>query len=149
MSLGKNLSKYRKMNNFSQEELAFQLGVSRQTISKWEQNKVVPNINQVKKLSGIYHIDLDVLVDDDQIMKEIKEVMNNTNFKNVDNVDWTNVWSKKYPVLGTYREVVNVEKYGKQIRQMFEEIEHTYHYSKLDSMLVLKDILAQEWKKYR
>ncbi len=149
MSLGKNLSKYRKMNNFSQEELAFQLGVSRQTISKWEQNKVVPNINQVKKLSEIYHIDLDVLVDDDQIMKEIKEVMNNTNFKNVDNVDWTNVWSKKYPVLGTYREVVNVEKYGKQIRQMFEEIEHTYHYSKLDSMLVLKDILAQEWKKYK
>ena len=28
-------------------------------------------------------------------IKEIKEVMNNTNFKNVDNVDWTNVWSKK------------------------------------------------------
>lgn len=149
MSLGKNLSKYRKMNNFSQEELAFQLGVSRQTISKWEQNEVVPNINQVKKLSEIYHIDLDVLVDDDQVMKEIKEVMNNTNFKNVDNVNWTNVWSKKYPVLGTYQEIVNVEKYGKQIRQMFEEIEHTYHYSKLDSMLVLKDILAQEWKKYK
>lgn len=149
MSLGKNLSKYRKMNNFSQEELAFQLGVSRQTISKWEQNEVVPNINQVKKLSEIYHIDLDVLVDDDQVMKEIKEVMNNTNFKNVDNVNWTNVWSKKYPVLGTYQEIVDVEKYGKQIRQMFEEIEHTYHYSKLDSMLVLKDILAQEWKKYK
>lgn len=122
MSLGKNLSKYRKMNNFSQEELAFQLGVSRQTISKWEQNEVVPNINQVKKLSEIYHIDLDVLVDDDQVMKEIKEVMNNTNFKNVDNVNWTNVWSKKYPVLGTYQEIVDVEKYGKQIRQMFEEI---------------------------
>lgn len=32
---------------------------------------------------------------------------------------------------------------------MFEDIEHTYHYSKLDSMLVLKDILAQEWKKYK
>lgn len=149
MSLGKNLSKYRKINNFSQEELAFQVGVSRQTISKWEQDEVVPNINQVKKLSEIYHIDLDVLVDDDQVMKEIKKVMNNTNFKNVDYVNWTNVWSKKYPVLGTYQEVVNVEKYGKQIRQMFEEIEHTYNYSKLDSMLVLKDILAQEWKKYK
>lgn len=149
MSLGKNLSKYRKMNNFSQEELAFQVGVSRQTISKWEQEEVVPNVNQVKRLSEIYHFDLDVLVDDDQVMKEIKKMMNNTNFKNVDHVNWTNVWSKKYPVLGTYQEVVNVEKYGKQIRQMFEEIEHTYHYSKLDSMLVLKDILAQEWKKYK
>lgn len=149
MSLGKNLSTYRKMNNFSQEELAFQVGVSRQTISKWEQDEVVPNVNQVKRLSEIYHFDLDVLVDDDQVMKEIKKVMNNTNFKNVDHVNWTNVWSKKYPVLGTYQEVVNVEKYGKQIRQMFEEIEHTYHYSKLDSMLVLKDILAQEWKKYK
>ena len=54
MSLGKNLSKYRKMNNFSQEELAFQVGVSRQTISKWEQDEVVPNVNQVKRLSLIH-----------------------------------------------------------------------------------------------
>ena len=88
-------------------------------------------------------------MDDDQVMDEIKAVMKNTTEKNVEQVNWTKVWSKKYPVLGTYSEVVDVEKYGKVIHEMFEDIEHTYHYSKLDSMLVLKDILAQEWKKYK
>lgn len=82
-------------------------------------------------------------------MDEIKKVINNTTEDNVDKINWTKVWSKKYPVLGTYQEVVDVEKYGKEIRRMFEDIEHTYHYSKLDSMLVLKDILVQEWKKYK
>ena len=149
MSLGSNLSKFRKKNNFSQEAVAAELRVSRQTVSKWELDLVLPNIEQAKRLASLYEVDLATLVDDDEIMNEIKAVMRNTTEKNVEQVNWTKVWSKKYPVLGIYQEVVDVEKYGKVIREMFEEIEHTYHYSKLDSMLVLKDILAQEWKKYK
>ena len=149
MSLGSNLSKFRKKNNLSQEMVALKLNVSRQTVSKWELDLALPNIEQVKNLSFLYDVDLVTLVDDDQVMNEIKAVMRNTTEDNVEQVNWTKVWSKKYPVLGIYQEVVDVEKYGKVIREMFEEIEHTYHYSKLDSMLVLKDILAQEWKKYK
>lgn len=149
MSLGSNLSKFRKENNFSQEMVAAELRVSRQTVSKWELDLVLPNIEQAKRLASLYEVDLVTLVDDDQVMDEIKAVMKNTTEKNVEQVNWTKVWSKKYPVLGTYSGVVDVEKYGKVIREMFEDIEHTYHYSKLDSMLVLKDILAQEWKKYK
>ncbi len=149
MSLGSNLSKFRKKNNLSQEMVALKLNVSRQTVSKWELDLALPNIEQVKNLSFLYDVDLVTLVDDDQVMNEIKAVMRNTTEDNVEQVNWTKVWSKKYPVLGIYQEVVDVEKYGKVIREMFEDIEHTYHYSKLDSMLVLKDILAQEWKKYK
>jgi len=149
MSLGSNLSRVRKKSGFSQEVIAEKLGVSRQTVSKWELDTILPNIEQVKKLAFLYEVDLATLVDDDEIMNEIKAVMRNTTEKNAEQVNWTKVWSKKYPVLGTYQEVVDVEKYGKQIRRMFEDIEHTYHYSKLDSMLVLKDILGQEWKKYK
>lgn len=149
MSLGSNLSKFRKENNLSQEMVALKLNVSRQTVSKWELDLALPNIEQVKNLSFLYDVDLVTLVDDDQVMNEIKAVMRNTTEDNVEQVNWTKVWSKKYPVLGIYQEVVDVEKYGKAIREMFEDIEHTYHYSKLDSMLVLKDILAQEWKKYK
>lgn len=150
MSLGSNSSRFRKKSGFSQEMIAEKLGVSRQTVSKWELDTILPNIEQVKKLASLYEVDLATLVDDDdEIMNEIKAVMGNTTEKNVEQVNWTKVWSKKYPILGTYSEVVDVEKYGKEIRRMFEEIEHTYHYSKLDSMLVLKDILAQEWKKYK
>lgn len=149
MSLGSNLSKFRKKNNFSHEAVAAELNVSRQTVSKWELDLVLPNIEQVKKLASLYEIDLARLVDDDEIMNEIKAVMRNTTEKNAEQVNWTKVWSKKYPVLGMYQDVVDVEKYGKEIRRMFEDIEHTYHYSKLDSMLVLKDILAKEWEKYK
>lgn len=149
MSLGSNLRKFRRESSFSQEVIAEKLGVSRQTVSKWELDAILPNIEQVKKLAFLYEVDLATLVDDDEIMNEIKAVMRNTTEKNVEQVNWTKVWSKKYPVLGTYQEVVDVEKYGRQIRRMFEDIEHTYHYSKLDSMLVLKDILGQEWKKYK
>lgn len=149
MSLGSNLRKFRRESSFSQEVIAEKLGVPRQTVSKWELDAILPNIEQVKKLAFLYEVDLATLVDDDEIMNEIKAVMRNTTEKNVEQVNWTKVWSKKYPVLGTYQEVVDVEKYGRQIRTMFEDIEHTYHYSKLDSMLVLKDILGQEWKKYK
>lgn len=44
MSLGSNLSKFRKENNFSQEMVAAELRVSRQTVSKWELDFVLPNI---------------------------------------------------------------------------------------------------------
>ena len=36
MSLGKNLFQARKQNRFSQEDIAEKLGISRQTVSKWE-----------------------------------------------------------------------------------------------------------------
>lgn len=149
MSLGSNLSKFRKENNLSQEMVAEKLGVSRQTVSKWELDLALPNIEQAKKLASLYGVDLVTLVDDDKVMEEIKAVMRNTTEQNVEKVNWTKVWSKKYPVLDTYQDVVDVEKFAKVIRRMFEEIEHTYHYSKLDSMLILKDILSQEWKKYK
>lgn len=80
--------------------------MSRQTVSKWELDLVLPNIEQVKRLASLYEVDLATLVDDDQVMDEIKAVMKNTTEKNVEQVNWTKVWSKKYPVLGTYSEVV-------------------------------------------
>lgn len=55
---------------------------------------------------------------EENIEKSISQVSN----QEMDKFNWTKVWSKKYLVLGTY------------------------HYSKLDLMLVFKDILAQEWK---
>lgn len=44
MSLGNNLYNARKRRGLSQEEVAEKLGVSRQTISKWELNETLPDI---------------------------------------------------------------------------------------------------------
>ena len=76
----------------------------------------------------------------------IEETIRNTNEENESKIDWTNAWSKKYPVLATYQQKVNVSKYSSIIRQMLDSLANDYGYSELDSMIVLKDILYHEWK---
>lgn len=62
MELNEKLYELRKKNNWSQEELAEKMEVSRQTISKWESGKTIPELNKLVKLSEIYKITLDELV---------------------------------------------------------------------------------------
>ena len=62
MELNEKLYELRKKNNWSQEELAEKLNVSRQTISKWESNKAIPELDKLVKLSEIYNITLDELI---------------------------------------------------------------------------------------
>ena len=77
MNLGKKIAELRKKNNLSQEELAEKVGVSRQTISKWEIGDTTPDINQVKIISKIFNISIDELVDND-INNVIVEKVSNT-----------------------------------------------------------------------
>lgn len=61
MSIGKKLKEARVENNLTQEEVAQKLFVTRQTVSRWEQEKTVPNIYVMKELSTLYNISLDAL----------------------------------------------------------------------------------------
>ena len=149
MSLGNSLFDARKKKGLSQEEVAEKLGVSRQTISKWETEETVPDIYQAKKLAKIYGLSLDELIDADLDQKEIEEVIKNTDEKKETKINWTNAWSKKYPVLATYQQEVDIDKYARQIRETLTDLQVKYHYNDLDSMLVLKDILYHEWKDKR
>lgn len=63
MSLGNNLFNARKKKGVSQENTAEKLGVSRQTISKWETDETLPDICQAKKLSTLYGLSLDELIE--------------------------------------------------------------------------------------
>lgn len=78
-------------------------------------------------------------------MEKIDEIIKNTNEENQYKVNWTKAWSTKYPILKNYQKEVNIPKYAKEIRRMFNELQETYNYSELDAMLVLKDILAHEY----
>ncbi len=149
MSLGNSLFDARKKKGLSQEEVAEKLGVSRQTISKWETEETVPDIYQAKRLAKIYGLSLDELIDTDLDQKEIEEVIKNTDEKKEAKINWTNAWSKKYPVLATYQQEVDIDRYARQIREMLTDLQVKYHYNNLDSMLVLKDILYHEWKDKR
>lgn len=145
MSIGKKLYEARKNAQLSQEEVAKKLNVSRQIISKWELDETIPDLKQREVLGKMYGKKLSELINEDEY-KEIKEVLKNTNEKNVDKINWTKIWSKKYPVLGTYQSVVDVDKYAKEINRLLTMLEKDYNYNKLDAMLVLKDILAHTWR---
>ncbi len=75
MNLGNNLFQARKKVGLSQEIVAEKLGVSRQTISKWETDETIPDIYQSKKLANLYKLSLDELIEFDIDVKEIEEVI--------------------------------------------------------------------------
>lgn len=146
MNLGNNLFQARKKSGLSQEAVAEKLGVSRQTISKWETDETVPDIYQSKRLAKLYNLSLDELIEFDVDEKEIEEIIKNTNEEKESKINWTNAWGKKYPVLVTYQDRVDIPKYAHEIRIMLETLSSDYGYNALDSMLILKDILYHEWK---
>lgn len=76
MNLGNKIANLRKNNNLSQEELAEQIGVTRQTISKWELEETTPDIKQAKELSTIFNVSLDELTNNDINNVLIKKISN-------------------------------------------------------------------------
>ncbi len=77
MDLGNKIVSLRKKNGLSQEELSEKIGVTRQTISKWELEETTPDIKQAKELSKIFSISLDELTGND-INNIIIEKVSNT-----------------------------------------------------------------------
>ena len=146
MNLGNSLFHARKKCGFSQEDVAEKLGVSRQTISKWETDETVPDIRQSKKMALLYNMSLDELIDFDMDIKQIQETIDKTNEEMEEKIDWTNAWAKKYPILLKYQNKVNIPSYARRLNEMLEEIKKEYQFSEQDAMLVLKDILYHVWK---
>lgn len=90
MNLGNNLFQARKKTGLSQEMVAEKLGVSRQTISKWETDETIPDIYQSKKMAKLYNLTLDELIDFDIDIKEIEEIIKNTDEEKESKINWTN-----------------------------------------------------------
>ncbi len=65
MSLGENLQFLRKKDNITQEQLAEQLEVSRQSVSKWESDSSYPEMDKILQLCNLFHCGVDDLVQKD------------------------------------------------------------------------------------
>ena len=146
MNIGNHLMMARKRKSLSQESVAEKLGVSRQTISKWETCETLPDICQAKTLATIYGLSLDELITFDSDVQELQDIIERTSEELTNKIDWTKLWRKKYPILNEYQKEVDIPYYASQILSLFLQLEKTYGYNKLNSMLVLKDILATVWK---
>ena len=77
MEIGKQIYELRKKANLSQEQLAEKVGVSRQTISKWELGETAPDIKQAQVLSQVFGVSLDELTGNDT-KEVIYEKVSNT-----------------------------------------------------------------------
>lgn len=63
MTIAEKIKKLRKDNNMTQEDLAEKLHVSRQTISKWETNVVIPDADNIVSICKLFNITTDELLD--------------------------------------------------------------------------------------
>ena len=66
MSFADNLIELRKYHNFSQEQLAELIGVSRQTLSKYETGESLPDIEKCKQLAEAFSVTVDDLISYDK-----------------------------------------------------------------------------------
>lgn len=81
MSLGERLLQYRKSINISQDQLAEKIGVTRQTISKWETDQSTPEFNKIEPLCKVFGITTDELIKGESIInKEDKEKQKENNY---------------------------------------------------------------------
>ena len=64
MILAEKIALLRRKNGWSQEELADQLAVSRQAVSKWESGASIPDLDKILKLSELFQVTTDYLLKD-------------------------------------------------------------------------------------
>ena len=141
MPLGEKLLDLRKKAGLSQEDVAEKLGVSRQTVSKWETDQTVPELIKAKLLSQLYNVSYDYLISGSPIggyLTSIEMI--------VDEIDWTSAWSKKYPILASYQGMNGINSYSEKISELYDTFKDEFGFNDSDTVLVLKDILYQKYK---
>ena len=119
--IGDKILKARKNADLTQNQLAEMLGVSRQSVSNWENNRAYPDIISVIKISDICKISLDSLLkNDEKMIKHLEESTNTVKTKSkyikiVEIVFFVIVWAVSLVVLYLtryeYQSVVNIILY--------------------------------------
>ena len=64
--IGERLKELRKLNNLSQEQVAKELNITRQAISKWETDKTMPDIENIILLSKLYNVSLESIMGEEE-----------------------------------------------------------------------------------
>ena len=83
MKFGDKLIELRKKNGYSQEELAEKLGVSRQSVSKWESNNTYPETDKIIQIANLFDCSMDDLINDKITNVETTYRKNKNNFNNI------------------------------------------------------------------
>lgn len=68
MNFAQKIKSYRQKNNWTQQDVAERLNVSRKTISSWENSRSYPDVFMLVQISDLYHVSLDDLLREDHKM---------------------------------------------------------------------------------
>jgi len=71
MSLGQKITKIRKEKKLSQVDVASYVGVSRDAISKYERDDIIPSVENAHKIAQVLGVSLDYLVSDDDSLEVV------------------------------------------------------------------------------
>ena len=94
MTLGEKIATLRKESNYTQEQLADILGVSRQSVSKWESDLAYPETEKLIELGRIFDCSMDYLLKDNVTSKngEKKLVLSESNKSKLKNAFKISAW---------------------------------------------------------
>lgn len=151
MKISEKIIILRKRMGYSQEDLANELDISRQSVYKWESGVAVPELSKVKKIAKLFNISFDKLLDDEiditvesvvvektpvsiNIKKGYRETFVSNNKLNLDQADIDNGYPKERKIKNKNRKTIFEERI-KNMKKHLEELGAT-------SYLLLQDDLA-------
>lgn len=99
MTIGQKIKEARKAAGFTQEQMAEKLLVSRQAITKWEADKGIPDIENLKAISKLLNISIDYLLDDGENLAKsvIREPIDLSKYKGRKKVKKDTIVKEKFP----------------------------------------------------
>ena len=109
MTLGEKIKDARIQNGLSQEELAVKLSVSRSAIAKWESDKGIPDITNLKAIAELFQVSVDYLIDDNASIDKvvIRESIDLTKYgKGLKKAKKDRVMREKFPTAKIYTRCV-------------------------------------------
>jgi transcriptional regulator with XRE-family HTH domain len=143
MKFEDQLRDQRRKAGLSQEELAEKVGVTRQTVSKWETGQAVPELMKGKILADLFDPTYDRLVGNDV-------TVDNPDWEQLsDQIDWTSAWAKKYPILQDYQHMTKTRMLSQEVAGLYDRVGKELGLSDLDTFLVVKDMVYQHYRTHR
>lgn len=168
MNIGQKIKELRQENNFTQEELAEQLGVSPQAISRWENSTTYPDITLLPIIANMFDVTIDYLLDmnsykkDEELEKILEQddiLSNKGKIKERENLileslkKYPNNWKLKSRLLGVYHlQTANDEETDEYYQQKLIELGHNildkcnideYRYSAIQILCFVYDWIGQ------
>ncbi|MCI2169944.1 helix-turn-helix transcriptional regulator [Schleiferilactobacillus perolens] len=140
MEFPEQLRDQRRKAGLSQEEVAEKVGVTRQTVSKWETGQAVPELLKGKILADLFGLTYDQLLGHDI-------TTNDPDWEQAsDQIDWTSAWAKKYPILQDYQHMTKARIFSQEVSDLYDRVKKELGLSELDAFLVVKDMVYQRYR---